>query len=430
MRKPLSSIGVLIFVSCSLWAGANQAGIILDKVLAVVNDEPVTLSEYQIRYRQEVLEKGLPKVDSGGAIHKSVVESLVTERIQTQEAIARGITVTDQDIEAGIRDIASKNNMTIPQLGAFLGNDGITLNQFANNVRNQQLIRLLIEYAVKPRVRVSEQEVESYLDAHEELSSEGLESFELSHLFVSTDGIDEAQMQSELKNLEFIRDGLVKGQSFKEAVKAYSDSNKESDGYLGWRKRSQLPRVFIKELQSMAPGDISEIIQEDNGFHILHLHNREGGGELVHQKLVRHILVQPEKNGLNEEEALEYVTGLSERLVQGEKFTSLARLYSDDRKTMDDGGSIGWVRPKELGPVLQNAISTLMLNTVSKPIRSPYGFHLIEILDTRERDISHDLAEKNARQILFERKTAQLYRNWLDSLKSASFVEYLVDIES
>ncbi|NKB65363.1 MAG: hypothetical protein GKR95_25765 [Gammaproteobacteria bacterium] len=428
MSKYSVLINALLSTLLFAWAGVGQAAVTLDKVLVVVNDEPITFSEYEARYRQEVLEKGLPRVSPGDAIHRSVVEALVNERIQAQEAIVRGITVADQDVEAGIREIAQKNNMSVGELGGFLAKDGITLEQFANNVRGQQLIRLLVEYAIKPRVRVSEQEVDSYLDAHES-PTENMESYELSHLFVSIGNVDDAKIQSEKQNLEFIRNGILEGQPFGKAVKAYSDSNKENEGYLGWRKRSQLPRVFIKELQSMAPGDISEVIQEDNGFHILQLHNRKGGGELVEQKLVRHILVQPEKKRLTEEETLEYVNELSERIRQGEEFESLARLYSDDRQTMDEGGSLGWVRPSELGAVIGSTVLSLGENVVSAPIRSPYGFHLIEVMDTRERDISQDLAERNARQVLFERKTAQLYRNWLDSLKSAAFIEYLMDID-
>ena len=167
---------------------------------------------------------------------------------------------------------------------------------------------------------------------------------------------------------------------------------------------------------------------ETNGLHIVKLHQKKGGGQLVEQRLVRHILIQPQRKQLTHSEAKQYTEGLRNQLIRGEDFEKLVRLHSNDRKTIEDGGILGWVNPGELGSVFDQALDRVGKNNLTPVIESPVGFHIMQYIDSRRRDLNYELAQNQAQTILFERKTAQLYRNWLDSLKSESFVEYLVEV--
>ena len=406
---------------------ASAQALAIDKVLVIVNEEAITLSEYQARHQREVLQ-GAPQVSPfDGRIDPRILNHMIDDRIQAQTAARRGMSVSAAEVDGAVASIAGENDLSPQQLLERLAQSGITPAQFRASIKEQQLIRRLVDIVVNSRVVVSEREVENYLASHAELTASD-DLYEVSHLFVSLEGRSDAEAQSEVENLEHIRRGLSEGQSFADAVRAFSDSaNREEGGYLGWRKVSQLPQVFVEALVKTEVGGISEIIKSNNGLHLLELHERKKeGGNVVQQQRLRHVLIRPGAlSGLSDADAAELASQLHARIVAGEDFEKIARAHSADQATGVRGGGLGWVIPGDYPPEFEDAARALPLNQVSQPVRTQIGYHLIEVLERRDNDISRDLAAKRARQMIFQRKAAEFYDNWYGAIRDTAYIEYV-----
>jgi len=398
----------------------------LDQIIAVVNEDAITYSEYATRYRTQQLQRNENIGQIPNEIDLDLVGLLVDERIQIQAADLRGISISQDEINDMIGAMAAQNNFTPEQLLQELESQGISSTVFMRGIEEQRLIRRMVDIAVNSRVTVSEQEIDYYLQSHRELYPTNT-AYEVSHLYVSTSGKSESEIQSDLENINHIYQGLLQGQPFDKAVEDFSDGDKNDEGgYLGWRKEGQLPELFLKELRETSVGSITGVIESDNGFHILKLHAKDGDQKLVTQQLIRHILIQPQRRNLSNQSALTLLNDLADQIRNGGDFEKFARLNSDDETSASNGGSVGWVNPGDTAPVFEQAASKLQLNEISDPVQTQFGFHIIEVLDRRTRDITQDLARENARLTVFQRKAQELYKNWIDRLREGAYIEYNV----
>jgi peptidyl-prolyl cis-trans isomerase SurA len=390
-----------------------------------VDNVPLTLSEYQVRHRQEVVDSGrLEPFD--GVVNQALLERMITERIQVRQAERRGIQVSEQEIDAAIEFIARQNGITSAALIGRLDNDGFSLLDFRKSIRDQQMIRKLVDSVANSRVRVSDQEIDNYLNAHSELRA-GDETYEVSHLIVVTRDKTAGQVASERENMDLIRQRILDGLAFEQAVRDYSDGASGDDGgYLGWRTPDQLPELFLNALRDMDPeGDnISAVLESSNGLHLLKLHDRKGSGSMVDQQLIEHILVAPdEQTTLAEAERL--ADRIHDQLLAGEPFDKMARLHSDDAQSRTRGGSLGWVNPGTLVPAFEDAARGLTIGDISRPVKTRFGFHIIRVMDRRSTDMANEVAVNQARQAIFRRKAEEIYSGWLQSQRERTFVEYV-----
>lgn len=419
-------IFISVAVICSIFT-VHAATTGLDKVIAVINDEPVMLSEYRIRYQREKLRSPQEVLSDVSGINPDILEALIGERLQAQAAVARGLSVSDQELDQIINAMAQQNQMPLEQLFKELNDLGISPAEFRHSLSEQQLVRKIIDFAVNSRVTVSDQEIDYHLQAHKELYARN-EAYQISHLLMSISGKSEAEIEEIETTAHEIRESLINGHSFVEAARNHSDGeNSEEGGYMGWFREDQLPELFVDALRNLMTGGYSDVLKSANGFHILNLHARDGDLEIVNQQLLRHILIQPLRRDLTDEEAIELLTGIRQELVQGADFARLARLNSDDPVSAPQGGMLGWVNPGEIAPRMEQLSRTLELNQVSDPVKSPFGYHLIEVLDRREKDITHDLIRKDAEAEVFKRKAAELYQIWFEQLRDSAHIEYIAD---
>lgn len=424
MFQLVAAVALLALAPTTTFAQA----LAIDKVLVVVNEEPIMLSEYQARHRREVLQQTRGVEPFDGNIDSRILNQMINDRILAQMALRSGIRIQRSELEDAIASIAVQVNSTPQQLIERLAADGIAPDQFIANIRERQLIRRLSDIVVNARVEVSEREVENYLANHEELGVSD-EAYEVSHLFVPIGEKSEDEVQSAYDNLEDIRRGLIEAQSADSegegAIQEFSDSASGQRGrYLGWRNIDQLPQPFVKVLQQTQIGGVSEIIRGENGLHLLQLHDRKSGGNIVEQQYIRHILVRPESaSGLSDAE--EQAESLYARLVAGEDFAKIALAHSADMASRADSGRLGWINPGDFPPEFEQAVRALGINEVSKPLRIGNNYHLVEVLERRRRDISADLAVKRARQIIFQRKAAEFYDNWYRTIRDAAHIEYV-----
>ncbi|MGI9310202.1 MAG: peptidylprolyl isomerase [bacterium] len=412
-------------LALTLGASPTRAqAIAIDKVLVVVNEEPITLSEYQARHQREALQQSAGIAPFDGRIDARVLDQMIDDRIQAQTALRRGIRIPAQEIDRAIAFIAEQNQIPPKLLLERIASGGISKRQFRASIREQQLISRLVDAAVNARVAVSEREVENYLATHQELNAL-TESYELSHLFVSLAGKSDAEVQGELENLAHIHEGLVAGRDFADAARTLSDGpDSEQGGYLGWRRVEQLPPAFVRTVRDTQVGAISEIFRTGNGLHLLKLHQRKREGQIAEQQLIRHILIRPSAS-LNVRAARELAESLHARIRAGEDYEKLARVHSADRATGINGGLLGWLSPGDFPPDFEQAVRKLELNQTSAPLRTRNGYHLVQVLERRRHDISGEIAGKQARQIIFRRKAAELYENWRGTLRDLAHIEYV-----
>ncbi len=415
----------LVSLALLISASVNAATVGLDKVIAIVNDEAITYAEYQARFNRARLQNSeLAKAPSG--VDVNILKALVDERLQTQIARQQGITVDQSDVTLTIRDMASQNDMPTDQLFSQLHDSGISKQEFERSIKEQILIRRLTDLVINSRLSVSEQEVDYHLKAHRELYATD-ETYELSHLFVSAAEKSEEQAASELENMQNIANAINSGMDFSKAVEDFSDGeNREGGGYLGWRKEDQLPDIFLQALRQTPIGGVTEIIQSENGLHILKIHSKEGNLKMVTQQNIRHILVSPRRKSLTDAEAQKYAQKLVAELAQGAKFPQIARLHSDDESSATEGGELGWVNPGETAKPFEAASLALAINEISNPVQTRFGFHIIQVQERRKKDIAEELARSQAYSEVFRRKSQEQFKIWFSRAKDAAFVEMLV----
>lgn len=403
----------------------NAQTVAIDKVIAMVNNAPILLSEYRAYYRQERLARAeLPEFNQ--QINRQLLDSMIDQKLQLRQADIRGIEVSENEVDSAIQLVGKQNNISVEQLASQLAKDNFTDQQFRDSIREQQKLRKLIDVVANAQVVVSEQEIENYINNHQELLTSD-DAYEVSHLFIQTKNKSQQAIENETENADYVRNLIQQGEDFASVAEKFSDADdKDEGGYLGWRTAQQLPEMFVHTLRNLSPdGDnISEVLPSENGLHILKLHARKGSGKLVEQQLIRHILIQPDEQN-TVEESLAIADDLYNQLQNGESFEKLARLFSADAQSKTNGGSLGWVTLGVLVPEFDQAAIALPLNTISKPLRSRFGYHLIEVLDRRETDMSNEIASNRAREAIFRRKADELYSNWFQFIRERAFIEYI-----
>ena len=416
---------VIVLICLFQLTSAHAQALHLDKVIAVVNDEAITLSEYQTRWRREQLERTRNITEVPTNIDPEVLNELIDERIQVQLADAQGIVIPEQEIQQTLAVMAEQNGLSVASMYDQLNAQGISPNQFSRSVEEQRKIQRLVDLNVNSRVSVSDQEIDYHLQSHKELYSPD-ESYELSHLFISSATQSDSDGQNILENVEVLHNRLEQGLDFKNAVIDYSDGeNSDTGGYLGWRQEDQLPELFLKELRDTPIGGITGIMQSSNGYHILKIHAKEGDLKIVTQNLVRHILVQPLRRELTDDETISILQELRRQLSEGADFDQLARLNSDDEASATQGGSLGWINPGDAAPAIEKMANNLPLNQLSDPFRSAFGYHIIEVLDRRKKDISFELARKKAQSEIYKRKASEYYQGWFDLLRDGAYIRLI-----
>lgn len=419
---------IVSLVAASLLAVAVQADEI-DKVLVVVNDDVITESEFQqtlTRIKTDLAARGgdMPPEEQ---LRQRVLERMILQEIQLQLAERAGIQVTEADVDAAMADIARRNNMSVDQLRVAMRQEGIDYDLLRENIRTQMVTQRLAESRVARDVVVTDEEVEAFLSQpRARASSRQRSRYNISHiLFNLSESASEAEMNSARKKAEEVRRKIVEGMDFSQAAVSYSESEDAvQGGDLGWRTPSQLPDLFLDELSRIRAGEVTEVIRSPNGFHILKLNDVEGGQpQEVTQYKVRHILMRTDEF-TSAQEAAQRLQQLRERIQNGEDFGELALAHSDDTVSSIEGGELGWLSPGDTVRPFEQAVQGLEAGQISEPVRTPYGVHIIQLMDTRTAkptEMDRALARRQLRAI----KTEEKMQEWRDRLRDQAYVKII-----
>lgn len=398
----------------------------MDRVVAIVDQSVITEQELNDRIRSVIaqLEKNGVQIPPENILQKQILERLIVDSLQLQYAAQTGIKVDDTQLNRTVERVAEQNKMQVADFRAALEKDGVNFRKFREDMRNEIVVARLREREIESRVNVSDGEIDNYLTT--QTTSGSQDEYEISHILIRA---QENSSPEELQKLKAKADDammqLQKGTDFLQVSASTSDApNALEGGVLGWKPASQLPALFLDTLKVMQPGDVSPVIRSPNGFHILKLTNRRGTSSplLIEQSHTRHILIKLSEV-VSESEGKHKLETIRERIVHGDtKFADMARQYSEDGSA-NNGGDMGWVNPGDTVPAFEKAMNELEIGQVSVPVRTPFGWHLIQVTERRKQDMSKEAARLKARQEIRARKADEAYQDWLREQRDRAYVE-------
>ena len=402
----------------------------VDRIVAVVNDEVITQNDLAERVSLVVrqLQRQGGQLPPNDVLSRQILERMINDLLQVQLAKETAIKVDDATLDKTIERIAQENNLGMTEFRAALDKDGVRYPRFREDIRNEILLSRLREREVDNTIVVTDAEVETEL-AREAREATSDSEYRLSHVLVlvppqaSAEQIEQRRRRAMLALSE-----LRRGSNFAQVAATYSDApDALQGGNLGWRASARLPSLFLETLEKLQPGDVSDIMRSPNGFHIVKLLEKRGKAAVagVQQTHVRHILLRA-RDGLTENEARQRLQRLRERIAGGGDFAELAKTNSEDASA-SKGGDLGWVAPGDTVPEFERVMNALKDSEVSQPIQTPFGWHLVQVLERRSDELSGDRKKLAARQAIRARKADEAYQDWLRQSRDRAFVENRYD---
>jgi len=425
--------GLLVASLAGIASGAEvdraKGPMLLDRVLAVVNNEVITKIELDEQVKlatRQLVRQGTP-LPQQGLLEKQLLERLVASRVLQQVGRETGVRIEDAQLERAIARLAQENKMTVEAFRANMQEDGVDYNRFREEVRKEIVISRLREREVDSKIVVSDAEIETFLRGQQAAGRN--EEYNLLHiLFTVPEAASPEQIQSRRARADEALAKLKGGADFKQISSTYSDApNALQGGELGWRPPGRLPNIFVQAVTSMKVGDISSVLRSPNGFHVLKLLEKRSSVEqvVVQQTHARHILVRLNEV-VAEVEAKRRLTEIRERIVKGADFAEQARLQSEDASAVR-GGDLGWLSPGDTVPEFEQAMEALTVGETSEPVQSPFGWHVIQVVERRTEDLTKERQRQLARQAIRARKSDEAFTEWVRQQRDRAFVEYRLE---
>jgi len=409
---------------CGLGLAAAQAAQSLDRIVAVVEDGVILESE--LVEKLSTIKKSMhnTKLPPDNVLVPQVLEQMIRDKIQAQLAEKAGIKVDEETLRSTVQNIAQRNHLTVEEFRRNLSAEGISYADVLEQIRNEIAVSRLRASQVNNQVKVSDREVENYLKARG-AGAGGDSDYLLGHILIATPRAASPQdVQKAKEKAEKLADAIRKGEDFKQAALSSSDDEQAlKGGDLGWRKKSQIPALFADLVDKMKTGDVEGPIRSSSGFHIIKMLGVKGGGEhMITKTRARHILIKPTEV-LTDEEALEKLRALRNRIESGEDFATVARAHSDDKGSAIKGGDLGWVQPGVLVPAFEEAMSKLAIGQISEPVQTSFGWHLIQVQERQQSNDSEEFEKNKAREEIFKRKAEEETELWLRRIRDEAYVE-------
>lgn len=426
LRHGVQALLVLLAVLAPLSVQAERK--LLDQVVAIVDEDVILQTELEARIstitsRLSAQGTALPPRQ---ILEERVLDQLITESIQMQMADRAGMRISDNELNETMANIAERNGMSLAQFENQLAAEGVSYNQAREQIRREMLTSRVQQRQVGNRVRVTDREVENYLESLEARGGNNAQ-YRLAYIFVSVDDpSDEAEVDAAREKAQRLRNEIASGRDFREVAVAESDaSNALEGGDMGWRAEGQLPSLVAPVVPELPVGQPSEVLENNSGFHLVMVMDKRGGEQqqLIRQHRVRHILVRPSE-ATTDSQAETMIRDLYQQLQNGASFSALAKEYSDDPVSGSDGGNLGWVSPGQMVPAFEQAMLNADIGEFEGPFRSQFGWHILQVQERRQKDISGDVRDAEARQAIYRRKFETELQNWLQEIRDEAFIEF------
>jgi peptidyl-prolyl cis-trans isomerase SurA len=432
MRKVAQFCGIIALQLVLLSASQAQTrdigvhGELLDRIAAVVNDGLVLKSELDAQLDSVTKRLVEQKVElpSQSVLRQQVLDRLIVQEIEMQRAKHVGLTVTDEQLNSALQEIAVRNKIPFDQLPTALSAQGIDYKQYRESMRKEITLSQLRQRDVISHINVTPHEMEQYLARQQNAASN--DEFNVSHILLSLPAAATPQQLEEIsRKAHDLATRAAAGEDFGQLAIANSNSQTALDGgTLGWRKGGQLPQFILDLVVKMKPGQVSDPVRTPSGFHIVKLNERRGGEAqvIVNQVHVRHILMKT--NELDDDETVrQKLAKIRERIEKGEDFAGIASTASEDPGSAPDGGDLGWTGPGTFVPEFDKVIVELKEKEISEPFKTRYGWHIVQVLGTRTYDSTDDVRRQKAYAAIRESKADEETELWLRQIRDEAFVE-------
>ena len=405
----------------------SDTGVLLEGIAAVVNDGVVLLSELQEqtqlivqRLREENTELPSPDV-----LTAQILERLVINELQLQRAEMAGITAPDSLLNRALADVARRNGTTLSQLPQLLAADGIDYNAYRREMRQQLIVEQLRQREVISRINVTPRELEEYLE-REESAAYRFMRYKVSHILISISAASTPEeINAAAAEAEELYKRILDGEDFAQLALAYSDAqNALEGGSMGWRDGDSLPTLFADVVPRLEAGQTAAPVRSASGFHLIRVEDVQGNERIMENQVrARHILLKP--NEIMDDSVIEQrLREIRTDILNGDDFGAIAKAVSEDPGSAVEGGDLGWSGPGSFVPEFEQMLDQLAENDISEPFRSPFGWHIVQLLERRVHDATDDVREERAVAAIRESKLAEETELWIRQMRDEAFVEY------
>jgi peptidyl-prolyl cis-trans isomerase SurA len=401
-----------------------------DFIVAVVNSEPITNGEVQRevqRVTQQLAQQRAPQQPDRKELTRQVLESLINQKAQLHLARESGIRVEEAAVDQALQNIARQNQISVAELERRIAVEGLVLSQFRNQLREQIMLTRLRERDVEPKVRISDLEVDQYLQEQQSNKDPSAIEINLAQIMVS---VPDSATPDQIAVLQAKAQDALKrarsGEDFALLVREFSDaSDRANGGQLGLRTANRYPPLFLDAIQNLAVGGISDLVRSGAGFHVLKVMEKKSSGMpsmTVAQSRARHILLRTSAQ-LSEGAARDKLAEFKKRILAGQAdFAALARDNSQDGSAAQ-GGDLGWASPGMFVPEFEEVMNRLAPGQISDPLVSRFGVHLIQLMERRDVPLSLREQREQVRTLLREKKLDETYATWAQDLRGRAYVE-------
>ena len=399
---------------------------LIDRVVAVVDSGVIMESQLNSRVEEILvrLKNDKAELPPLNLLEEQVLDRLIIEEIQLQLADRAGIKISDSELNQTLSRVSSQNNLSLEEFRLKLEAEGTSYKSFRDTIKKELIIQRVQRGKVGAKIDISEQELENFINS-EEGRTQLAEQYNVQHILLPVkSGLSEIEIETIENEAISLLERLESGESFEKLAASYSAGQKALEGgFLGWRTSAELPSLFAEVVTGLTVGEVAQPVRSGAGFHILKLTEKRGNTvKFLDQTLARHILVQPSEIR-TENQTKMLINDIYNRLKEGEDFKQLARQFSEDPGSKMDGGELGWSNPGDYDPAFEMTLNATEIGQLSEPVKSSFGWHILEVMDRRNEDVSQEEQKNRAYQIIFKRKFDQELQSTLIELRAEAYVD-------
>jgi len=424
MKHILLIIIILLFYK-------NAYSKILDQAIVIIENDVITQNEFQKKIDFVIAQYKInnqPLPNDIEAFRKQILDHMISARLQINYANRQGLEIQEWMIDKTMENLAQRSGLSLSEYRQDLISKKLDYNTYRNVIKEELITREVQRRVVAEKIKISNKEIEEFIKHKSHVFKEN-NQYKISNILISlpeSPSINEKIKAK--KKIDMIKEKFKKGENFSSLAKNYSDSgNAMSGGDLGWRKLSEVPKIFVNEVENLQKGNISKTIETVNGFYICYLEDKkEVINSKIQEKKTRHILIK--KNAIvTDEVAKNKLLELKTRIANGESFSDIARAHSDDTMSAASGGELEWAGPGSFVPEFEDKIDSLPLNKVSEPFSTQFGWHILEVLGRRDQDNTEIIKKNMARKYITSSRSREVIDAWIIELKEKNYIKYVTE---
>jgi len=421
----------IIFIIVAISFHTNSFAKILDQAIVIIENDVITQSEFERKLNYVISRykvSGNPLPEDTSAMQEQVLAQMVNVRLQLHYAERIGLELQEWMVDKAMENIAKNSGVSLSEFREKIMKQGIDYDLYRNEVKEDLFTREIQRRIVAERVKISTTEIDNFIKHKSHIFKEN-NQYKISSILISLSETPTKDEKLLAKNkIKMIQKKLLDGEKFFNLAQNYSDSgNALSGGSLGWRKMSEVPAIFLKEMEGLKKDSISGIIETINGFYIFYLEDKkETTNTQIEERKVRHILIKTNAI-ITDKKAQDNILAIKIRIENGEPFSDLAQSHSDDTMSAASGGELEWAGPGSFVPEFEDKIDTLPLNKISEPFFTQFGWHILEVLGKRNQDNSDIVMKNMARKHLTSSRADEVIDSWIIELKDDNYIKYILE---